>query len=240
MADASEPRFDVYFAGECLKGHDTARVRAALGKLFKAQEQTLERLFSGTEQPIKRGCDKATALNYQRAMTKAGAKPIIRRVSPGEATSSRVTPPGETAELTVAPSGTDVLRPEERATVEVPEIPTEHLQLEPPGDRLAPPAPVVEELPVPDFELADVGADLGGPSDPTDPALPDITSLTLAPQNHDLSDCAAPTAAIAEIALDHLDLDDPGTDILSEEERRRPESPPPDTSHISLEDPTRD
>ena len=240
MADASEPRFDVYFAGECLKGHDAAEVRLALSKLFKAQGQTLERLFSGTEQPIKRGCDKATALNYQRAMSKAGAKPIIRRVSPGEPTRSPSTPTDDTGELTVAPSGTDVLRPEERAVVEAPEISTDHLHVEPAGDRLAPPAPVVEALPVPDFELADVGADLGDPLDQADPALPDIMSLTLAPQNHDLSDCAPPTAPVADIALDHLDVDDPGAELLSEDERRRPEPPPPDTSHISLDDPPRD
>ena len=70
-----DARYSIYFAGELLDGHDRATVRAGLAKLFNADEATLDKLFSGKAQMIKRGCDKATALKYKQAMERAGAQP---------------------------------------------------------------------------------------------------------------------------------------------------------------------
>ena len=70
-----DPQYDIYFAWEMLDGHEPAAVRAGLGKLFKADDATLDKLFSGKRLLIKRGCDKATALKYKQAMEKAGARP---------------------------------------------------------------------------------------------------------------------------------------------------------------------
>ena len=72
-----EVRYNIYYAGTVLEGHDIASVRQQLGRLFKADDVTLDKLFSGQPQMIKRDCDKATALKYQEAMKKAGAKPLI-------------------------------------------------------------------------------------------------------------------------------------------------------------------
>ncbi|MEM9257407.1 MAG: hypothetical protein AAGA91_18355 [Pseudomonadota bacterium] len=73
-----DTRYNVYFAGEVREGFDPSHVRKALGKLFKTDDATLDRLFSGNQQLLKKDCDEATAAKYQQAMRKAGAEPIIR------------------------------------------------------------------------------------------------------------------------------------------------------------------
>ncbi len=84
-----EPLYNIHYAGEVLEGQDPAAVRVRLGKLFKAPEATLDKLFSGQPQLLKRDCDKATALKYKKAMEQAGAKPLISAASnPGQASSS--------------------------------------------------------------------------------------------------------------------------------------------------------
>lgn len=73
-----DTRYHVYFAGELQEGHGAAEVRANIAKLFNADAATLDKLFSGQMQAIKRNCDRATAAKYKAAIEKAGAKPIIR------------------------------------------------------------------------------------------------------------------------------------------------------------------
>jgi hypothetical protein len=73
-----EELYNVYFAGQVLDGHDLRGVRDKLAKVFNADPATLDKLFSGNPQLIKRDCDKATALKYKDAMQRAGAVPIIK------------------------------------------------------------------------------------------------------------------------------------------------------------------
>lgn len=74
-------RYNIYFEGELLAGHDLPQVRANLGRLFKADEQTLDRLFSGSRQRLKRDCDEQTAQKYKTAMERAGAVAIISKLA---------------------------------------------------------------------------------------------------------------------------------------------------------------
>ena len=74
-----EERYNVYFAGQVLEGCDRSSVRDKLAKVFNADQATLDKLFSGKAQLIKRNCDKATALQYREAMERAGAIPIVKR-----------------------------------------------------------------------------------------------------------------------------------------------------------------
>ncbi|MDX1733303.1 MAG: hypothetical protein R3228_03020 [Halioglobus sp.] len=71
-------RFNIYFSGELLAGRGVDEVRANLARLFNANDQTLDRLFSGDLQLLKRDCDEATASKYQTAMERAGAVAIVR------------------------------------------------------------------------------------------------------------------------------------------------------------------
>jgi hypothetical protein len=95
-----DTRYNVYFAGQVLEGQDAAGVRGRLGQLFKADDATLDKLFSGRTQLVKRDCDKATALKYKQAMEQAGAAPLIKVAEPPAApVSSEQAPP---ARLTAA------------------------------------------------------------------------------------------------------------------------------------------
>jgi hypothetical protein len=73
-----EERYNVYFAGQVMAGHDLLDVRDKLAKVFNADQLTLDKLFSGKAQLIKRDCDRATALKYTEAMERAGAIPVVK------------------------------------------------------------------------------------------------------------------------------------------------------------------
>ena len=73
-----ETRYNIYFAGQLLEGQELDSVRDKLAKVFNADQQTLDKLFSGKAQLLKRDCDKATALKYKQAMERAGAQPVIK------------------------------------------------------------------------------------------------------------------------------------------------------------------
>lgn len=77
--------YNIYFAGDLLEGQTLQSVRQNMGRLFNASEATLDRLFSGTPQLVKRDCDKDTALKYKQAMERAGGRPIIRAADETEA-----------------------------------------------------------------------------------------------------------------------------------------------------------
>jgi hypothetical protein len=80
-----EERYNVYFAGQVIDGHDPANVREKLAKVFKANESMLDKLFSGKPQLVKRDCDSNTASKYKQALEGAGAVPIIKLASATEA-----------------------------------------------------------------------------------------------------------------------------------------------------------
>ena len=137
MSSTDSERYDVFFAGECLEGQDPQRVKEAIGRLFKADAKTLDRLFCGQRQRIKSDCDGATARRYEKALTAAGAKVSIARAAASAPRAAAASDPGR---LTLADVGAQ-LGP--AAAVEAAAI-----------------AP-------PDFNLAEVGADLGpAPSAP--------------------------------------------------------------------------
>lgn len=245
MEQANNEHFDIVFAGECLAGHDGTAVRAALGELFRANEATLDRLFSGTPQRIKADVDAPTARKYEKAMAAAGARAILRPV-PGPTVSD---PEGMSREpggvdreaqasMTLAPPGSDVLRPDERKDSSADTVATDHLTLAPAGETLSDETPIVPDPhPGVDFDLAAVGTDLGDSSGDSAPAAPDTSGISLHDGDLDLSDCAPAPADPAVLDLDHLTVAAQGEDLLRESERVREDAAAPDTSHLSLSDP---
>jgi hypothetical protein len=102
--------YDIYFAGKIVEGFDEASVRENVARLFKADEKTLARLFSGTPQLVKRGVDKPTALKYKTALNRAGAVPVIRAAvgtQPTPAPASETPPSAAVAEKTVTEPAPD-------------------------------------------------------------------------------------------------------------------------------------
>lgn len=250
MAGTDSERFDVYFRGECLDGVDETVVRAALGRLFRADAKTLDTLFSGDLRRIKRDVDHATAEKYRTAMERAGARPLIRPHGsaadaaggtaggqPGtRGADAGALAPGGNQSLAIAPTGSDMLRPEERPHHDAAAPATDHLDLAPVGSTLGEETPPVPTGPAPDLDVAEVGADLMDTTPRSTGHAPDTSRITLAAPDHDLSDCAPTAPATPPRSLDHLALTPPGGDLIDKEERQRPEPSVPATDHLSLAD----
>ena len=261
-----EPLYNIYFSGEVMQGQDPAAVREALGQLFRADEATLDKLFSGKAQSVKRNCDKATALKYKQAMEKAGARPLIKQAeapaerpltaaekiaalaaAPDAGTYSDSSagqadePATETADgdgdFDVAEAGADVLKPEERAEPVVADIDTDHLDVDATVDRLSEEPP--PPPPSPDtshLSMGEVGEDIPVLDTGVEPLSPDTDALSLSPEGTDFSDCAPPEPAPPAVDLSSIDLAPEGSDVLEDEYKRSEEAAAPDTDHISLED----
>jgi hypothetical protein len=207
-------RYNVYFAGQILEGHDLPTVRANLGRLFKADETTLDRLFNGERHSLKLGCNEATALKYQQSMKRAGAQPVIREAPTAESAEEQdrneeVTDltAASAGELDLCPEGTEVLRPGERAAQPPPSVNAPELEIDAVGQRLSedhspsPPAPNTDHL-----SMGAVGELIPNLASGETPVEPDTSGLELTPEGTDFSDCARPEVPTRELDLSGLDL----------------------------------
>lgn len=260
-----DSRYNIYFSGGILDGHDRDTVCRNIGQLFKANAATLDKLFSGKPQLLKRSCDHETALKYQQAMARAGARAIVRPVeaastptqasaapamtkaeriaaiaagaesAPRDRAAESATPQDSTG-IQLAPAGTEVLRADERKVVPPRDVDTSELSLAAQGTRLAAPAAVPP--PAPDTEhlsVAAVGADLGPTATPQQAPEQLGDDLELSPQGTDFSDCAVPDAAVPDLDLSYLELSGPGADLLDARYRDDQSPSPPATDHLDLE-----
>jgi hypothetical protein len=68
-----ESLYEVTFSGQIQKGAKLDEVKARIAKMFKADEVTIMRLFSGKRIVIKKNLSAEAADKYSIAFTKAGA-----------------------------------------------------------------------------------------------------------------------------------------------------------------------
>lgn len=258
-------RYSVYYAGQVMEGREPGEVREKLGKVFKADQETLDRLFSGKPQLLKRDCDKETAQKYLRAMENAGAVPLIKALDTGQPASAadRIAalakapdeqgyqsdateaPAGpETAEspdtdgtLDLAPEGTAVLREDERLQPRQRDIDTGDLAVDSGAERLSEEPPPAP--PAPDtshLQMGEVGDDIPNLPGQAAPLNPDVSALELSAEGTDFSDCAAGAAPPPKLDLSGLDLAPEGSDVLEERYRGAAKGAAPSTDHLSLEE----
>lgn len=230
-----EPLFDVCYAGELLEGQDLQSVRLKLQKLFNANPETLDKLFSGKPQILKRGCDKATALKYQQAMAKAGAKALIKAPTNPKPTA---TPKdnSSSAGLVLAPPGSDVLRPDERAAPVTAQIDTSSLDIAEAGSTLGKARAETGEAPdTSHLSVAEVGEDIPNLASSDIAIQPDTDGISLSPEGTDFSDCSAPTPTAPNLDLSSIELAPAGADVLEQQYKKTDEHSAPDTSHIALD-----
>jgi len=143
-----DDRFDVIFRGDIAPGATIAGVREELQALFGLDTEQVNRLFTG-----RKNVDRATADKFRQLMAKAGALVELRSAradvaaaateepTPAAPTATSVlagsrdaaTPPLQSTDMSLAPVGADVLKPEEKAAVEPVQVQTEHLSVEAPG-----------------------------------------------------------------------------------------------------------
>jgi hypothetical protein len=241
-----EARYNVYFAGQLRAGHDLASVRDQLARLFKADTATLDKLFSGKPQLVKRDCDKATALKYQQAMEQAGAVPIIKSLAQpaeSEAESEAAAAPGKPvsmaeriAALAAAP---DITYPHQAGKETGPDSAQIRQSAQPDeadagGIRLAPagtavllpqerPAPAISNVTPPDLEIFASGRRLSEPR-PEPPPAPDTSHLSAGEAGELLPNLAS---AMTPLAPDTsaISLAPNGTDLT---DCAAPQARPPD------------
>jgi hypothetical protein len=222
----ADPKYDIYFRGEILPEANEAEVRAAIAKIFNADDAKLSQLFSGKVNTIKKAVDKATAAKYQQAFKKAGAKAVITvakavaespSAKPKMADSAAAKPQVANPELVKAkvteenwdilPAGSDLLTLDERRNIPDANIDTSAIKMVSPfsevevEDKVAPPAPDTSHI-----SVAEAGEDMN----PNRSApLPDL-----------------------ELDLSEFSVADAGSPLVDKKEKKIP--PAPDTHHIKL------
>lgn len=217
-------RYNVYFAGQVLEGCDLSSVREKLAKVFNADQATLDKLFSGKAQLIKRDCDKATALQYKEAMERAGAIPIVKLTDTATATTK--TAPARTltaaekiAALAAAP---DTNLYNSAASGAAAQVVHEAATPEPGGIALAPrgtevlreeerPAPLVREVDTSGLAV-DTAAKRLSEAGPPPPAAPDTRHLSMGDVGDIIPNLPGLTAPLSPM-IDDLALSAPGTDF---------------------------
>ena len=186
-------RYNVYFAGRLMDGHDLDSVREKLAKVFNLDQQTLDKLFSGKNQLIKSDCDKATALKYKVVMQRAGAEPTINRIEPeSKQASPAPTKMHTTAEKFAALAATPITGLLETPRLITPASVTQQenttgtgsIGLTAPGTDVLHinerAAPISRNIDTSGFALDTLGQRLSQePSSP--PAMPDTSHLNMAP-----------------------------------------------------------
>lgn len=147
----SDQQFDVFFRGDIVAGQAVVEVKERLAGLFKLEAAQVEQLFSGRPTAIRRNLDEASARKYEQALLKIGALAELRPARVEEVPAVQVVAETSTADspdespvepantdggLSLAPAGSDVLRPDERANVEATEVDVSALALEPGGGEI--------------------------------------------------------------------------------------------------------
>jgi uncharacterized Tic20 family protein len=93
--------YNVDFSGRIIPGWELEEVKSNLGKLLKADEKTIFKLFSGKRIVIKKNVDHQTALKINNVFKDAGADCIISPID-GGGTSAPPPLPAQTTSMEVA------------------------------------------------------------------------------------------------------------------------------------------
>lgn len=251
------PLYDVYFTGNLVEGADPQTARAGFMQLFKASPETADKFFNGKPQLLKRGVSKEEALKYKAVLHKAGmmlafkahqdasaAAPAAPVTAPPSATTTapEVVPtpaPAQTAadgEWSIAPAGSDVLRPEERHQQPEREIDTSNIKL---ASAFSAIEPEREPPPPPPDTSHITAAQAGEDLLPEKPAAPpplefDLDAITLAPPGTELEELKE-ELELLDPDISALSLAEVGVDLL--EGQQKPTDPaPPNTDHLKVMD----
>ena len=190
--------FEIAFSGKVLPGAQLEQVKAAIARVFQADEALLARLFSGQRVVIKKGLDTAGVAKYQAAFQRAGAVlevrdlnvEIIEEITPGlpaeEPAPSAPTSVSAVAQASAtSPAGQPML------------------QVTPRDEYMA----AFIDVQAPDFGIAPLGDDLQPtPTEKPAPQL-DLSGLSLAPAGSDMGQLPG-AAAIVPPDISHIKLAD--------------------------------
>jgi hypothetical protein len=176
--------YDIVFSGQLIEGGDLAQARHRLSNLFKANDNQLDRLFSGKPIVIKSGVDDETATKYRVAFRNAGALVDIRPSTKTPESSTNDTSPNN------KPDALTLLPPNTGSLIDC--------------------AKEVTPQPIPDISfmsLVSSDAVIGESPEPK-PAEIDTSHLTVSPANSGtLEDCKKKIEPYPIPDISHLDID---------------------------------
>ena len=242
-----EERYNVYFAGQVIDGHDLAAVREKLGKLFNADPSVLDKLFSGKPQLVKRDCDNNTAAKYKRALEGAGAVPIIKLATPAvteQPSSAPAEPkqPMSAAEKIAALAAAPTENPYSKAgtgsssAAAQPETATAvgGIALAPPGTEVLRKEerakPVIREVDTSTLQIDAAAERLSEVSAPPPPA-PDTQHISMGDVGETIPNLMSSATPLTP-DLTGIALSEPGTDF-SDCAQPEPQAPAVDLSHLA-------
>lgn len=237
----ADQQYDLFFSGQLIDGFYEDFVKADIKTLFKANDAYVEKLFSGQEQLIKRQVDKATAIKFQQAFKKAGAKLVVKLHSPQAAASTKTkstAPAAASKPLEQQPL--PKTNPAPALATKPAEAGSPHFQLTSNAvsgenndtliEHHQPDISAPEAIPA--WDIAEVGAQLAEPK-PVASLDVDTSALSLAETGATLTQQSGFEEPAPVINTDAISLAEAGSDIETLDDK-----PPPvrvDTSHLSVE-----
>ncbi len=168
-------RFEIAFSAKLVEGADAAQVKAAVQRLFNADDKLLAQLFSGRRMVIKQSVDQATAQKYQKAFASAGAVLEVKPLTPAPAAPAEPQRPAVSAPA--APAAGSAAPSAAGQRIQAPEF-----GLAPAGADLLPDKQqaAVADIDISSIELAPQGSDAGYAKPAQAPAQVSTEHLRLA------------------------------------------------------------
>jgi hypothetical protein len=203
------PRFDLYLTGELAPNQPRDLALQQLAALFKRPVDQVEKLLGGKANRIRKDLDSQQVQRYQQVFEKMGVISISKPSADTETTAKPNPVAASAQDLGLSPSGTPVLREDERQKGSVPAPNTDHLS------------------------LAHSDEDLGTSNEAPPLPTPDTDHLSLGAAGENLvqSKPPEPEIDIDELTAD-LSLRDVGTPVLDPKPEDHHKTP--DTSHLHL------
>jgi hypothetical protein len=221
----AEQQYDLLFSGQVLEGFFVDFVKADIQNLFKANQAYVDQLFSGQEQRIKSAVDKATAIKFQQAFKKAGAKLVVKAHDPSkQATqaSSKTRPSADTVRKSTPNTSTAAF-----------EITTEAVAGENASDLIEHHQPdILPPTAAPSWDISAPGIDLVEPA-PASEVNIDTSDLSVANVGESLISAPMFEEPAPVISTDGLSLAEPGGTIETIDDQKPPVQV--DISHLSVE-----
>jgi hypothetical protein len=170
--------YEIVFSGELVPGAPLEAVKNNLAKLFQADAQRVELLFSGRRLVLKNNLDSATAEKYRATLQRAGAVALVVEMQVQVEEIEMAAPPdsGAFGQRPVAP-----VQAAPRAKV----VPRDVYMA------------AFVDVDAPNFAIAEAGADLQDEKPPVHPPRLDLGQFSVAPAGSDMGQLKAPPAAPA-------------------------------------------
>lgn len=161
--------YEIVFTGQLVPGAQRERVEANLAKLFQADAQRIELLFSGRRLVLKNNLDEAAAEKYRSTLERAGA--LVEKVD--------MQVDMEEVELAPPPDAPGFNRPVQ---------PGHRSQVAPRDAYMA----AFSAVDAPDFSIAEVGSDMQDAKAETPAPRLDLSQISLAPVGSDMGQLEKP------------------------------------------------